>query len=422
MDCLTPTQQKAIPHGTNLTIEGVLELTEGGKLDPVAKDFEDTDTGPIPMNLRSSDEQRRLQLEAVSDSTATTTAIVQGREDQSQSLFLEAQSLATMKEIKQLIKQRRQEAEAAWQAQLEAERKAAKLQATRDGGHDDDDGSQGSGGLTASNGSTKPATPEKRRIIRSATAPWQGRALTSAKKWGRVTVQDEDEDDEVSLKVAKKAVEPEVVKSKSMDLVFGETLDAPVSEVLAPLGSTEVMVSDDEDGMTLEAEENKRPKASRHRMSYDEDLFPPMKDTAAADAHDVLDRQDFLLTYDDDWTLPTEEWLAYFTRDYVGPYTPPGLETFSSEQRAQGFTTRPKPATKLFTPVTKSYSPVAKSYSPMAKPYSPMAKCYSPAAKSHSPAASASARSLSRDSRKRPEVTQGGYSITEIISNTEASS
>ncbi|KAF9306384.1 DNA-directed DNA polymerase gamma mip1 [Mortierella antarctica] len=316
MDCLTPTQQKAIPHGTSLTIEDVLELTEG-KLGPISKGFKDTATGPIPLELRSSDERRRLQLEAMSESTATTSAIAQRPEDQSQSLFLEAQSLATMKEIKQLIKQRKQEAEVAWQAQLAAERKAAELQATRDDGHDDD-GSQGSGGLTASDGPIKPATPEKRRIVRSATAPWRPRAPTGARKWGQVTVQDEDEDedaDEASLKAATKAVEPVIVKPRSMDLVFGEALDAPMSEVLAPLGSTEVMVSDDEDGMTLGAEENTSPKVSRVRMSFDEDLFPPMND--AADAQDVLDRQDFVLTYDDDWTLPTEEWLAYFTKDYI---------------------------------------------------------------------------------------------------------
>ncbi|KAG0026140.1 DNA-directed DNA polymerase gamma mip1 [Podila clonocystis] len=410
MDCLTPTQQKAIPHGTSLTIEGVLELTGGGKLGPITKGFKDTATGPIPPELHSSDERRRLQMEAMSESSTTnTTATVQEPEDQSQSLFLEAQSLATMKEIKQLIKQRKQEAEAAWQAQLVAERKAAKLQAMRGDGHDDD-GSQGTGGLSASDGPAKPAAPEKRRIVRSATAPWHARAPTGARKWGQVMVQDDDEDedaDEVSPKIATKAtkrkdVMPEIEKPKLMDFVFGEALGAPVLEVLAPLGSTEMAVSDDEEEMTLGAELNKRPKVSRHRMSYDEDLYPLMND--AAEEQDVLDHQDILLTYDDDWTLPTEEWLAYFTRDYAGPYTPPGLETFSSEQRAQGSTIRPKPATKTFTPVTKTYSPATKTYSPATRTL----------------ASSASARSP-WDSRKWG-ATQGGYSITEIISEAEASS
>ncbi|KAG0093775.1 DNA-directed DNA polymerase gamma mip1 [Podila epicladia] len=401
MDCLTPTQPKAIPHGTSLTIEGVLELTEGGKLGPITRGFKDTAIGPIPMELRSSDERRRLQLEAMSESTTTTSAIVQAPEDQSQSLFLEAQSLATMKEIKQLIKQRKQEAEAAWQAQLVAERKAAKLQETRDDGHDND-GSQGSGGLIVSDGPTKPAKPEKRRIVRNATAPWRARAPTGVrKKWGQVTVQDEDEDeneDEASLKAATKAVKAEAVKPQSMDLVFGEALDAPVSEVLAPLGSTEVMLSDDEDDMTLATEENKKPKVRHHQMSYDEDLFPPMKDTA--DTQDELDRQDFVLTYDDDWTLPTEEWLAYFTKDYVGPYTPPGLETFSSEQRSQDSATRPTPPIKTFTPVTKTYSQGTRTFIPAAYV----------------------STSNSRGSRMQSETNQGGYSITEIISNARASS
>ncbi|KAF9392100.1 DNA-directed DNA polymerase gamma mip1 [Podila verticillata] len=358
MDCLTPTQQKAIPHGTSLTIEGVLELTEGGQLGPAVEGFEDTATESIPMELRSADERRRLQLEAMAETTiATTTTSLQGPEDHSQSLFLEAQSLATMKEIKQLIKRRKQEAEAAWQAQLAAERKAAaKLEAaTRGDSHDN--GDQGSGGPAASYGPTKLATPPgKRRIVRSATAPWRARAPTGG-RWGQVKAQDDDEDeDEASTPKAVTNVEPEVAKPGLMDLVFGEALDTPVSKVLAPLGSTDVVVSDDEDDVTLGPEEAKRARENRDRMSYDEDLFPSMKDAAVA--QDVLDDQDsqesYVLTYDDDWTLPTEEWLAYFTRDYGGPSSPPGLESFSSVGQRSQPATRPTPVAKTSTPAASS--------------------------------------------------------------------
>lgn len=358
MDCLTPTQQKAIPHGTSLTIEGVLELTEGGQLGPAVEGFEDTATESIPMELRSADERRRLQLEAMAETTiATTTTSLQGPEDHSQSLFLEAQSLATMKEIKQLIKRRKQEAEAAWQAQLAAERKAAaKLEAaTRGDSHDN--GDQGSGGPAASYEPTKLATPPgKRRIVRSATAPWRARAPTGG-RWGQVKAQDDDEDeDEASTPKAVTNVEPEVAKPGLMDLVFGEALDTPVSKVLAPLGSTDVVVSDDEDDVTLGPEEAKRARENRDRMSYDEDLFPSMKDAAVA--QDVLDDQDsqesYVLTYDDDWTLPTEEWLAYFTRDYGGPSSPPGLESFSSVGQRSQPATRPTPVAKTSTPAASS--------------------------------------------------------------------
>lgn len=311
------------------------------------------------MELRSADELRRLQLD-MAETTTTTTTTLQGPEDHSQSLFLEAQSLATMKEIKQLIKRKRQEAEAAWQAQLAAEREAAaKLEAaTRGDGHDD--GDQGSGGLAASSyGPPKPATPPaKRRIVRFATAPWRARAPASG-RWGQVKAQDDDEDedeDEASTPKAVTNVKSVVVKPEPIDLVFGEALDAPVSEVLAPLGSTDMAVSDDEDGVTLGAAEAKRARENCHRMSYDEDLFPPMKD--AADAQDVLDGQDsqepYVLTYDDDWTLPTEDWLAYFTRDYVGPSSPPGLESFSSIGQGTQPATRPKPVAKSYTPVASS--------------------------------------------------------------------
>ncbi|KAF9429675.1 DNA-directed DNA polymerase gamma mip1 [Podila epigama] len=315
MDCLTPTQKTPIPHGQSLTIEGALALTNG-KLGNVTKGFKDAAEDPIPFHLRSADEQRRLQLETESTGMVTDTS---SHEDSS--TFLEVQSLASMKDIKQLIKRKKQEAEAAWKAQIDAERKAAAM----NGGCNDNNGVQGNGNPTARSvsnpasstvsGSTS-RSPGNRRMIRTATAPWRPRPkLAGGGKWGQVKIDDEDDVPPVTQEVEPKAI----------NLTFGMNDSDTVSEALASMSDSAEMVFSDDEQVQMEMTHTYIDQSSGHRRHverYNEDLYPPKKDMTAEHiiAHSDGDINSDVHTgalpassYDDDWTMPTAEWLAYFT-------------------------------------------------------------------------------------------------------------
>ncbi|KAF9918775.1 DNA-directed DNA polymerase gamma mip1 [Lobosporangium transversale] len=123
MDCITPTQQIPIAHGHSLTIEGVLALTDGGKLGPVVEGFRDAGEDPIPSELRTIGKRQKVQ--------ASKAIYEDSRNSVSQELnfgkrmFLEAQSMSTLSEIKEAIKQKKTQAETALKAKREAELRAA---------------------------------------------------------------------------------------------------------------------------------------------------------------------------------------------------------------------------------------------------------------------------------------------------------
>ncbi|KAF9114436.1 DNA-directed DNA polymerase gamma mip1 [Mortierella sp. AM989] len=136
MDCLTPTQGTAIPHGKSLTIEGVLELTQGGNLGEVSKGFQDAAENSFPLELRTSKERHRLQL-AQPDASVDPSQLmeIQHKQD-TENLFLKVQSMDTLREIKMAIKQQ----------QIEAELKArmlAEKAASRANGNDGETGQSG---------------------------------------------------------------------------------------------------------------------------------------------------------------------------------------------------------------------------------------------------------------------------------------
>ncbi|KAG0003407.1 DNA-directed DNA polymerase gamma mip1 [Modicella reniformis] len=128
MDCVTPTQKDPIPHGRSLTIEGVLDLLNGEYLGEVVEEFQDAAQDPIPKELRNKDDP-------------SLSLSMSQKAGQAQGLFLEAQSLATWKEIKSAIA-RRKEAEQAREARLAAATEAVFKMSNNDG----DGGSWKAGG------------------------------------------------------------------------------------------------------------------------------------------------------------------------------------------------------------------------------------------------------------------------------------
>ncbi|KAG0255907.1 DNA-directed DNA polymerase gamma mip1 [Mortierella polycephala] len=170
MDCITPTQATPIPHGQSLTIEGVLDLTNGGELGQVAKDFCEAAEDSFPMSFRTLKEQRKAQtaepgsiLEASLESSNRDT-------EQEQLMFLEAQALSSLKEIQKALKRREAEAAAAWKTKQKAEKAAASAGAASRGS-DGKDGSNGKDGQSPRAGSVikkEAKQSSKPRAVREA--------------------------------------------------------------------------------------------------------------------------------------------------------------------------------------------------------------------------------------------------------------
>ncbi|KAF9355053.1 DNA-directed DNA polymerase gamma mip1 [Mortierella sp. NVP85] len=153
MDCVTPTQTTAIPHGESLTIEDVLEQLKGKNLGNTPMVFKDAAEDPIPENLRFQDRFEALKAAPDVDPSLASSTIEEA--EQARDLYLEAQSLGTLKEVKAAIARRAAEAKAA----LEEKRKA-ELAALGMGQGDD---SSGEGNEGKRNQNVKARAPKKIR-------------------------------------------------------------------------------------------------------------------------------------------------------------------------------------------------------------------------------------------------------------------
>ncbi|KAF9586135.1 DNA-directed DNA polymerase gamma mip1 [Lunasporangiospora selenospora] len=166
MDCITPTQKTPIPHGTSLDIEQTLELTEGGQLGEIATDFVEAEDGPAPLELRSVHERQRVMI--TSEQTSNTSPDMDTESGvilhkpmeapQEDCLFLEAQTMSSISEIKKAVARKKAEALALWKAKVEAEKQAAAKMIKSGSGDDNDDNS--------------PSDSQK-GLVKSASAPKQ---------------------------------------------------------------------------------------------------------------------------------------------------------------------------------------------------------------------------------------------------------
>ncbi|KAF8933934.1 DNA-directed DNA polymerase gamma mip1 [Dissophora ornata] len=184
MDCLTPTQGVPIPHGQSLTIDGVLDLTRGSYLGQIAKGFQDAAEDPFPEELRSKEERHRIQAAQQASSDLDLSALQSWSEDaeQANNLFLEAQAMEKMSDIKKAIKKKEAAAEAAWKAKMEAERTASGA-----GNSSEGDSSQGA---LASAVVRKRAAAITPRFVRPAAPPRVGK-MAATGKWGVMTVEED---------------------------------------------------------------------------------------------------------------------------------------------------------------------------------------------------------------------------------------
>ncbi|KAF9292539.1 DNA-directed DNA polymerase gamma mip1 [Mortierella alpina] len=184
MDCLTPTQRTPIPHGQSLTIEDVLPLTGGGQFGMEAQGFCDAAEDSLPMEMRPKEEQRKLQqMESTAAGSAAWTETSR-KADEEHLVFLEAQAMATLKEIKQNLKRRKSEAEASWKAKQEAEKAASKRSAAATEATGGDGSKGGPGGKAASTGLKKADKPVKRHV-RDAKPPLGSRTKAVVGHWGK---------------------------------------------------------------------------------------------------------------------------------------------------------------------------------------------------------------------------------------------
>lgn len=304
MDCLTPTQPHPIPHGQSLTIEGVLELTEGGKLGPVAPGFEDAAEDSIPFALLSREHQQRILMQQAQQNSPVIQEITEEQgevnglvktaaqnAEERNSIFLQAQSLATMREIKQAIKKRQAEAEAAYQAQVEAERKRLEDAERASRGDQGDDGS-GQGGEVVKavamkrKSTTTAPKPRKTRIVREA-APYAFKPKSTKGSWGRVM---SDEELREELAETQEREQEQQQQQSSRPRVEKEILHEAFVKA------------------TSDVEE---------AIPFIDDGTPDDTGFTAAFEDVVSDETPATVSLDDDWTRQSKRWLEDFTKDYT---------------------------------------------------------------------------------------------------------
>ncbi|KAH7034098.1 DNA polymerase family A-domain-containing protein [Linnemannia elongata] len=302
MDCLTPTQPHPISHGQSLTIEGVLDLTDGGQLGPVAPGFEDAAEDSIPFALLSKDRQQQILMQQAQQNSPIIQEITEEQgevnglvktaaqnAEERNSIFLQAQSLATMKEIKLAIKTRQAEAEAAYKAQVEAERKRLEDAERASRGDQGDDGS-GQGGEVVKAVATKRKStitapkPRKTRIVREA-APYAFKPKSTKGSWGRVM---SDEELRAELAETQEREQQQQQQQSSGPTVVKEILQEAV--------------------VKSEVEE---------AFPFVDDGTPEDAGFAAAYEDVVSDETLATVSLDDDWTRQSKEWLHDFTKDYT---------------------------------------------------------------------------------------------------------
>ncbi|KAF8927594.1 DNA-directed DNA polymerase gamma mip1 [Haplosporangium gracile] len=309
MDCLTPTQPHPIPHGQSLTFEGVLDLTDGGKLEPVAPGFEDAAEDSIPFALLTKDQQQILLQQAQQDLPVIqeiTDSQKQGQQEQvnglvktaaqnaeeRNSIFLQAQSLATMSAIKKAIKIRQAEAEDAYRAQVKAERKRLEEVERASRGVGDGDDGCGQGGeivkaVTTKRKSTTTAAPKSRkRIVRDAT-PFTPKPK-STKGWGRVVSVEE--------------LQEELTETFQQERQQQSSGSSAAKEILQEA--------------VIEARE------VEEAIAFIDDGTPEETGFAAAFEDDVSDEALATASLDDDCARQSKEWLQSFTKEYTSDSRP----------------------------------------------------------------------------------------------------
>ncbi|KAG0370075.1 DNA-directed DNA polymerase gamma mip1 [Gamsiella multidivaricata] len=314
MDCLTPTQKVPIPHGESLTIEGVLDLTQGGSLGEIVEGFVDASDVPFPLELRSKEELRKLQAnqERKSETDQSLTQSLSQDEDQAQEFFLEAQGMSTMSEIKKTLKQRKTEAEKALLEKLKAKRAAS-------GANGDNEG-EGSKGLRSTSTRRKKdgeeGAPKPRTVMQLMRPRLPGMRNTSEGKWGMTMMeepaafQDTTASDE---------------HNTTVDIIPDTPMPYKTVEITKPLVTVEategtVVFTPDKDVIETGAQEPlmKDPASDLPKAEEQEDLFRSSVHSFTQSVENEVNDP----ASDNNWALPAEKWLQYIAKDYKAPGGP----------------------------------------------------------------------------------------------------
>ncbi|KAG0228798.1 DNA-directed DNA polymerase gamma mip1 [Actinomortierella wolfii] len=345
MDCLTPTQRNPIPHGKSMTIEDVVQATYGGQLGPVAPGFVDAPTDPFPEHLRPLEERRRHEMAASLEA--------EGLNEQAlarQHIFLEAQTLATLKDIKQMLKRRKAEAEAAWRAKQAAEMAAIeeeeqKAKTTEPGGDDSGSSSSNLPKKSAAVTTTSRKTRKPRETKSVVATSLTGQRLSRVRQWGSMADPEKIMEKELQAMQEKELHNKDGVSSDDRTMAEDgkETGcdDDQSDEDRAITSNLSDEYYKDELGRWVRRSRFGRistePLAKGKRQvvamsaNTDED-----GDAATAADSDSEGRtvEDMTSTYDDDWTLPTEEWLEFFQQEYERPS--PFMSTSGNDNNSSG--------------------------------------------------------------------------------------
>ncbi|KAG0044556.1 DNA-directed DNA polymerase gamma mip1 [Gryganskiella cystojenkinii] len=339
MDCITPTQREPIPHGQSLTIEGVLELTEGGSLGKVAPGFQEAGQDSFPFELRSAEERLRIQNAALALENGALTSNIQAVDNQEQSTFLEVQTLGTMSQIKKMLKQRKDAEEAAWRARIEAEKNEEEAAEAAARGYGSPFSDVGAGTKEKIAGATalgsvaglaklkaapkrvvRDATPALRNGKKGMVGSWGAKAPGErTKKMPGVVTSTGVRVTKVSTSTTKAAAVPSSTRASSK-----LASSSPKSKKAAASEPTEPLFVPDEEAKTSSAASaigaaafaavSMMAKESDDSLAEPLSAFPVIAEETSEGFNPIADGSlaEQLTPYDDDWTRPTPEFLDFF--------------------------------------------------------------------------------------------------------------
>ncbi|KAF9969502.1 DNA-directed DNA polymerase gamma mip1 [Actinomortierella ambigua] len=426
MDCLTPTQRNPIPHGVSMTIEDVVQATNG-ELGPEAPGFVDAATDSFPEHLRTLEEWRRQEM--------ALKLAAEGLEEQartSQAVFLESQTMKTLKDIRLMLKRREKEAREAWQAE---QARLAKESAEALAGGSSSSGSSGSSGGSSSSSSegsgtdgttaaskkqkastaTGTRTPRAKKSV--VAASYTGAKLGRYGQWGNVA------DSQVMMEAELLAHQHDTVQNGEQQQQHREEdggfHDSDERRRIATTGALDYF-TDDMGRMVKRSGFGRRVEEGLKGAGYHHHQQPAKKKVAmtaedgeadgGADSDgEYRSTQDSTSTYEDDWTLPTEEWLVYFRQG--GKATVPNTDA----HHHRGSLDRSDDQALLSKLSSQSHSAASQSSLSLVPPLGPVSiPSWSDMIIARSEVVLSKPGSSKPQTLSSPPYALGGYSIEEI--------
>jgi hypothetical protein len=181
-----------------MTIEDVLKEVGGNYLGEPSSGFQDAEDGPIPEELRFQEKCPKAAASSAEEKVDPSDLLrTIEKTEKERDLYLEAQSLGTLKEIKASISKRKKDEQKAWEEKVKAQQTVSKI------GHGNSGDGEGVGGksgldVRTGQGMTIRSRKHEPRPLIPSRSPYEATAFSGP--WGSknpVTVSRADQDKSV---------------------------------------------------------------------------------------------------------------------------------------------------------------------------------------------------------------------------------